>query len=223
MNSIPSGSDIYADLGLANDQQQVKNDQLKLDDFMNLMVTELTHQDPFKPMENTDLATQISQFATVSGIDNLNSSFNDLSSTLTSDQALQATSLVGHDVMVNTDLGWFTGEENLRGNVELPSTASNVTVRISDARGSLVREIELGGHEAGSLAFNWDGLNDAGEYMPAGLYQVTAQANVDDVEMAPNVMISAQVESVSLGGSNGVQLNLAGLGRISMNDVAEIQ
>ncbi|MEN8166061.1 MAG: flagellar hook assembly protein FlgD [Pseudomonadota bacterium] len=224
MNSVSNDSDLYTSLGLAGAQPQPpENDGLKLEDFMKLMVTELTHQDPFKPMENTELATQISQFATVAGIDDLNSSFNSLSSTITSDQALQATNLVGHDVLVAGNLGWLSNGGNVQGSVDLPSSASNVRVRITDASGALVRELELGTHEAGEIAFIWDGYNDSGDYMPVGLYQISAQAMVDDVEMAPNVLVSAQVESVSLGGSGGVSLNLAGLGQVSMQDIAQIQ
>ncbi len=224
MNTINNDADIYTNLGLSTEQQQPAQDEgLKLDDFMNLMVTELTHQDPFKPMENTELATQISQFATVSGIDELNSSFSNLSSTITSDQALQATNLVGHDVLVAGNVGTLTQGGALGGSVELPAAAGNVRVRISDASGALVRELELGSHEEGALAFSWDGYNDSGDYMPAGIYQVSALATMDDVEMAPNVLVAAEVESVSLGGAGGVRLNLAGLGQVSINDVAQIQ
>jgi flagellar basal-body rod modification protein FlgD len=190
---------------------------------MNLLVTELTHQDPFKPMENSEMATQISQFATVSGIDDLNTSFNELSSALTSDQALQAANLVGREVLFESSIGTLADGEPLTGSVVLPSSATNVRVMITSQSGELVRELQLGTHEAGQVAFSWDGYDDAGDYVGEGLYQVSAVANVDDVEMAPNTLVSAQVESVNLGGSEGVLLNLSGLGQISMNDVAQIQ
>jgi flagellar basal-body rod modification protein FlgD len=224
MSNITTNADLFGDLGLTtNSQQQTSSNQLQLEDFMNLMITELTHQDPFKPMENTELATQISQFATVSGIDDLNTSFDDLRSTLTSDQALQASNLVGREVMINSNLGWFSGTGNLSGSIELPSTASNVVLRVTDTTGALVREIQLGSSEEGSLSFSWDGSNDAGEFMPAGQYHLSATASVDGVEMAPDLMVAAQVESVSLGGSDGVQLNLTGLGQVHINNVASIQ
>jgi flagellar basal-body rod modification protein FlgD len=225
MNTINNdAADLYTSLGLTTGQSEtVKNNELKLDDFMNLMVTELTHQDPFKPMENTELATQISQFATVAGIDDLNSAFNGLSSTISSDQALQATNLVGHEVLVPGNVGALSQGGSLDGSLDLPGAASNIRVRISDAGGALVRELSLGSHEGGEMAFSWDGYDDNGDYMPAGNYQVTAVATMDDVEMAPNVLVSAQVESVSMGGQGGVRLNLAGLGQVSMNDVAQIQ
>ena len=224
MNTISDNTDLYSSIGLNTQQQQsVQNNELKLDDFMNLMVTELTHQDPFKPMENTDLATQISQFATVSGIDDLNTAFSSLSSTLTSDQALQAANLVGHEVLVAGNAGYLNQGESLKGSIDLPATASNIKVRVTDASGALVRELELGSHEAGQLAFSWDGYNDSGDYMPEGHYQITAQATIDGVEMAPNVLVAADVESVVMGGADGVRLNLAGLGQVSINDVAQIQ
>lgn len=225
MNTINSDNEVYSSLGLSTLQQSGSqgSDELRMEDFMNLLVTELTHQDPMKPMDNAELASQISQFSVVSGIDQLNGSFNGLSSTLTSDQALQATNLVGHEVMVTSNAGVLPQGGSLQGAVDLPVSASNVRVRISDASGALVRELPLGSHAAGDIAFTWDGYNDSGDYMPAGLYQVNALATVDDVEMAPNLQVAAQVESVSMGGANGMRLNLEGLGQVSMNDITQIQ
>ncbi|MET0003173.1 MAG: flagellar hook assembly protein FlgD [Candidatus Thiodiazotropha sp.] len=225
MTAITNRYDLYEDIGLTNNsiKQEKEQGQLGLEDFMQLLVTELTHQDPFKPMENSEMATQVSQFATVSGIDDLNNSFNELRSALTSDQALQAANLVGRDVLVESSVGALANGEPLQGSVVLPSPAGNVRVLISDQSGALVRELQLGTHEAGQVAFSWDGYDDAGDYVGDGLYQISAIANVDDAEMAPNTLVSAEVESVNLGGPGGVQLNLGGLGQISMNDVAQIQ
>ncbi|MES9975035.1 MAG: flagellar hook capping FlgD N-terminal domain-containing protein, partial [Candidatus Thiodiazotropha sp.] len=107
MTAITNRYDLYEDIGLTNNsiKQEKEQGQLGLEDFMQLLVTELTHQDPFKPMENSEMATQVSQFATVSGIDDLNNSFNELRSALTSDQALQAANLVGRDVLVESSVG----------------------------------------------------------------------------------------------------------------------
>ncbi|MEW8102661.1 MAG: flagellar hook assembly protein FlgD [Candidatus Thiodiazotropha endolucinida] len=225
MTAITNRYDLYEDIGLTNNsiKQEKEQGQLGLEDFMQLLVTELTHQDPFKPMENSEMATQVSQFATVSGIDDLNNSFNELRSALTSDQALQAANLVGRDVLVESSVGALANGEPLQGSIVLPSSAGNVRVLISDQSGALVRELQLGTHEAGQVAFSWDGYDDAGDYVGDGLYQINAIANVDDAEMAPSTLVSAEVESVNLGGPGGVQLNLGGLGQISMNDVAQIQ
>ncbi|PLY16603.1 MAG: flagellar hook capping protein [Sedimenticola sp.] len=226
MSLVNADYDLYQSLGLTNqpvDKGQGKSQsELQMEDFLNLMVTEMTHQDPFKPMDNAELATQISQFAAVSGIEQLNGSFNDLSGSLVSNQALQASGLVGRSVLVPTYNGYLGEGGSVKGVLGLSSQASNVTVRISNAAGSLVREISMGNKPAGEVNFTWDGLNDLGEPMPAGEYQISAQAEIDGEVLSPYVLVEAAVNSVSLG-TDGLTLNLEGLGHVSFNDVAEIR
>ncbi len=223
MSAITNDSELYTTLGLAREVEQTQDETLALEDFMELMVTELTHQDPFKPMENSELATQISQFATVSGIDELNGSFSDLSGSLLSDQALQAANLVGHDVLAPIGTGYLASGGSVEGMVGLYSSASNVTVRVTNSAGALVRELSLGTQGQGEVAFSWDGLTNEGSYAPPGQYQITAQATQDGEQIVPYTLIKAEVTSVSLGGAGQeMALNLEGLGPISFNDVAEI-
>ncbi|RLJ19323.1 hypothetical protein DJ030_09890 [bacterium endosymbiont of Escarpia laminata] len=222
MNTISTDNDIYSGLGLTTQASVNNSNVLGMDDFLNLMITELNHQDPTKPMDNSQLATQISQFSTVSGIQDLNSAFTGLSADLTSGQALQAANLVGHEVLVATNSGWLSNGGSVRGVTELPSSAADLTVRVTDASGALVREIELGSQSAGQIKFSWDGYDDRGNYMPEGVYEITAHATVDDAELSPYVYLNAKVDSVNLGGADGLGLNIQGLGQISMNNVAQI-
>jgi len=223
MSIITNDTELYETLGLARELEQTKDDELALEDFLELMVTELTHQDPFKPMDNTELATQISQFATVSGIEELNDSFSNLSGSLLSDQALQASNLVGREVLAPIDTGYLTTGSTIDGVIGLYSSASDVVVRVTNSAGALVRELNLGTQSKGEVAFSWDGITDSGEYAPAGQYQVTAQAFSDGEPIVPYTMLKAKVSSVSLGApGQGMALNLEGLGTISFQDVAEI-
>ena len=209
INNDQIDNSILQTLGLSRELDQKRNDQLRMEDFLELMVTELTHQDPFKPMDNTELATQISQFATVSGIDELNQSFSSLSGSLLSDQSLQAANLVGRDVLVPLDTGYLQNGGSIEGVVGLDRPASAVTVSIHNAAGELVRELNLGTRDAGEVAFNWDGLRDDGEFAAPGYYRVRAQAMVDDEPMAPYILTEARVDSVSVGaGGQGLALNL---------------
>ncbi len=223
MSVITNDTELYSSLGLTSEVEQTKNDNLEMEDFLELMVTELTHQDPFKPMENSELATQISQFAAVSGIDELNSSFTDLSGSLLSDQALQAANLVGHDVLAPIGTGYLASGGSVEGMVGLYSSASNVMVRVTDSAGTLVRELNLGTQPQGEVSFTWDGTTSDGTYAPPGQYQISAEAIQDGEPIVPYTLIKAKVTSVSLGGAGQeMALNLEGLGPISFNDVAEI-
>ena len=223
MSIITNETELYSTLGLAREVEKKNDNTLAMDDFLELMVTELTHQDPFKPMDNSELASQISQFAAVSGIDELNNSFSDLSGSLLSDQALQAANLVGHDVLAPIGTGYLASGGSVEGVVGLYSSASNVTVRVTDSAGVLVRELNLGTQGKGEVPFSWDGITDGGTYAPPGQYQITAQATENGEPIVPYTLIKAKVTSVSLGGAGQeMALNLEGLGPISFNDVAEI-
>ncbi len=224
MIATSTDNSVYQELGLAREPKSQKNGELQLTDFLNLMVTELNNQDPFKPMENTELATQISQFATVSGINQLNDSFDGLSNSLVSNQTLQAAGLVGRDVLASVSSGYLVPGQTLDGLVGLDSSVSDLVVRVTDANGALVREINLGTQAQGEVNFSWDGLTDNGDYAPPGKYQISAQAQVDGEPVTPYLLMEARVDSVSVGrAGQGLILNLAGLGAIDFNDVAEIR
>ncbi len=223
MSVITPETDLYQYLGLNRELDKENSNSLQMEDFLDLMITELTNQDPMDPMDNKDLATQISQFATVSGIEELNSSFSGLSESLVSNQALQAANLVGRSVLVPSNVGVFTTGSTMDGVIDLSSSASDVSIRITDENGSLVKEINLGTQAAGRLNFSWDGSMDTGDYAESGYYYVTAQAVVDDETISPQPMLEAKVNSVNVGAAGQeMLLNLNGLGTISFNDVAEI-
>jgi flagellar basal-body rod modification protein FlgD len=223
MSVIDTENDIYQSLGLGRTTEQKDQNELTQQDFMTLLVTELTHQDPFKPMDNTELASQISQFSVVSGIDELNNSFNALSDSMVSDQALQAADLIGRKVLVAADVGYLGAGAAIEGVVGLDASASNLNLSIFNAAGALVREMELGTQPGGEVAFSWDGLMDNGEYASPGQYQIVPQAMVNGEEIAPYLLTEARVGSVSVGApGQGLSLNLDGLGVVSFNDVAEI-
>jgi flagellar basal-body rod modification protein FlgD len=224
MSTIASDSAIFQSLGLTSTTVEKSNNDLQLEDFLDLMVTELTHQDPFKPMENSELASQISQFATVSGIDELNDSFEGLSGSLLSDQSLQAANLVGRNVLVPLNGGYLETGGSIKGVIGLNDPASDVTISVFDSSGVLVREMNMGTQDKGELQFSWDGLNDFGEYAPAGQYQITARASVSGDEISPYILTQAQVDSVSIGAAGQeLALNLKGLGPVAFSDVAEIR
>lgn len=223
MSIVNTKSDIFADLGLQRKEQEKTQNQLAQEDFLELMVTQLKHQDPFKPMENGDFLAQMAQFATVTGIDDLNASFDTLSESMSSNQALQAGALVDREVLAPLDYGLLPAGGALRGEVDLPSSVGNLVISITDATGALIRELPLGSQAEGRIGFSWDGQTDGGAYAPPGIYKVEARASIGSDNTALQPLVNARVDSVSLGrGAEGLTLNLEGLGPISFNDVTQI-
>ena len=48
------------------------------DEFVKLLVTQMTNQDPLNPMDGKDLAVQLAQFSNVEQLLNINSKLDDL-------------------------------------------------------------------------------------------------------------------------------------------------
>jgi len=226
MSTITSQQDIFGSLGLTREQSnsgpQTDATELGLNTFLKLMITQMNHQDPMKPMENGDFLGQIAQFASVTGLDKLNNQIEDLGTSLTSGQALQAGSLVGRQVLVPTDTGRLYPGEKLTGRVELPESSSEVTLRVYDQVGQLMREMPLGAAQAGTLDFAWDGMTDNGSYANPGLYRMRVAAQQGEQGVDLNTQLFADVESVSLSGAQGLTLNLQGLGPVAFNNVKQI-
>ncbi len=226
MSGIGAQQDVFSALGLARteDRSTPKNDasELGLDTFLKLMITQLNNQDPFKPMENGEFLGQIAQFSSVTGLDKLNNQFESLSTSLTSGQALQAGAVVGRDVLVPVGTGFVTPGESVRGQVQLDESSSEVTVRVYDQVGQLVREMPMGSAQPGALKFTWDGMNDSGEFVPEGPYQVQVSSKQGESEVQLQTELFASVESVNMSASNGLTLNLQGLGPVAFKDVKQI-
>jgi flagellar basal-body rod modification protein FlgD len=201
-----------------------KKKSLGQDEFLKLMTTQMTHQDPTKPMDNAQFLSQMAQFGTVSGIQDLQQSFKDFSASISSDQALQAAGLVGRSVSVSSDQGILTAGGEVKGTVDLPASSSNVNLKILDSvTGDVIKTQSLGEHSAGSMAFSWNGTNDNGNFASPGVYKVQLETNVDGVNTVLKPDIQSRVESVSMGsGNKGVQVNLSGLGAVNFNQIKQI-
>lgn len=215
---------------LKQSQEQTKTQQtggkneLKQDDFLSLLTKQLAHQDPFKPVENDQMIAQMASFATVDGINKMNTQFDSLNSSMTSNQALQASSLVGRDVLVPGAAGMKDQMGGLAAMVNLPTSVDNLMVRIENAAGELVRTFTAGANPAGESRVDWDGLDDTGNTMPAGRYNVKANGLVDGQNTEFDVSTYANVNSVLLGkGDGNVLLNLEGYNSpVKLAEVKEV-
>ena len=211
-------------LGLTTPIQDKKPESdLGQGDFLKLMVTQLNNQDPLDPQDSGAFLGQIAQFSTVTGIQDLQSSFTDFASSIANDQALQAANLVGRKVIVPLESGILSDGGTIQGELSLPASSPDVSIKITDQSGQVVQSINLGSQVAGPVPFVWNGLKADGTSAPAGQYSVDAQARIDGQNFDLDTQLVADVESVTLGGvGRGLQLNLANQGSVDFSDVTRI-
>lgn len=194
-------------------------------DFLNLMMTQLQNQDPTQPLDTSQMSAQLAQIGTVTGINQLNTSFSSLASSFTSNQALQASSLLGRNVLVNSNSATLAAGGKVNGAVQVPAGSGPVTVGIFSPAGTLVKTLPLGTQGAGLASFSWDGTDNAGNGAPAGSYVVKAEAQNGQSQTTLATLVSAQVQSVTLNGggsAGGLTLNVAGVGNVPLSSVTQI-
>lgn len=213
-------SSTLSDLGLSVKAPDKTTKSLGTEDFLKLLTTQLTNQDPTKPLDSSQFLGQIAQFSTVSGIQDLQKSFNTLSSSLTSSQSLQAAGLVGHGVLVPSNTGYLDANGGLSGGVEVPASG-HLVVEVTDASGAVVRRLDYGTKPAGTAYFHWDGKDGSGATLAPGSYGIKATLSQNGSTQAASTLAAGVVESVSLGAS-GLSLNLSGLGPVAFSNVRQI-
>ena len=192
-------------------EESTGKQDLKQEDFLSLLTKQLSQQDPFKPVSNDQMIAQMASFATVDGIGKMNTQFESLNSSMTSNQALQASSLVGRDVLVPGAAGVKQDDAAMAAMVKLSQSIDNQFVRVEDEAGQLVRTFEVGAKPAGDTRVLWDGKDESGNPLPAGKYKVKASGLVEGESQEFPVSTYANVNSVLLGkGDGNVLLNLAG-------------
>jgi flagellar basal-body rod modification protein FlgD len=188
--------------------------------FLTLLITQMRNQDPLNPLDNAQVTTQLAQLNTVTGISQLNETMKGLAASVAASQVLQATPLVGHEVMVAGSQLELAGGSALFG-AELAQAADSLTVEIVDAAGNVVHRADAGPQQAGLVALGWDGAADRGGAAPDGQYRFVLRALAGGKEVDVRALTVTRVLGVSADGGD-VQVNLATGARAKLADVRQI-
>lgn len=186
-------------------------------DFLSLLVQQMRNQDPTKPMDSSQMVSQLAQISQVSATQSLQTSFDSLSQSLQGNQMLQASSMVGRSVTVPSTAGQLQAD-GLDGAVNVPDGGNTVLVQVTDSSGNVLRTLNLGNPTAGLAAFHWDGKDEGGTLLPEGAYGLKAQAG----NTAVATYVSGKVNGVGMTGSDGAYLDVDGFGGVLLSQVAQI-
>ncbi|CAK9884671.1 MAG: Basal-body rod modification protein FlgD [Candidatus Erwinia impunctatus] len=189
--------------------------------FLTLLVTQLKNQDPSNPMDNSQLTTQLAQINTLSGIEKLNTTLGSISGQINSGQSLQASTLIGHGVMVNGSQVLVGSGKTTPFGVSLQQASTATTATITDASGKVVKTINLGGLSAGVHTFSWDGSTTDGTTAADGKYQVSIAASNATGQLVVQPRNYALVTGVT-NTKDGAVLDLGTMGTTTVNNVRQI-
>tara|TARA_R110002124_G_scaffold71080_5_gene190446 strand:+ start:25376 stop:26065 length:690 start_codon:yes stop_codon:yes gene_type:complete len=196
---------------------------LTQEDFFALLTQELSNQDPTKPVENNEMISQMTAFSTTDGVSNLNDQFTNFAASMSSSQALQASSLVGRSVLVDDNVFGMEEGEEVKGKLVTDKPASNVNIYVENVAGEIIQTVPVGSVKAGDFTFTWDGQDADGKPAPEGAYRFRVAGLVDGEANELQAMTYRKVDSVTLAGAGGsILLNLNGGSSMKLSDVIEV-
>ena len=149
----------------------IKKDLDKLD-FLNLLVTQLQHQDPLDPMDDKEFVAQLAQFSSLEQLTNISSGIDGLSSAMSRQELINTATYIGKDITAD---GYSISKE--KGKIsdlyyEFDEEVASAQINILDENNNIVRTESLGAMGAGRRTYSWDGKDYKGNDVVDGIYNV---------------------------------------------------
>jgi flagellar basal-body rod modification protein FlgD len=189
--------------------------------FMKLLVAELKQQDPMDPMQGREMVAQLAQLSTVEKLGGIDQKLGDMQSSDTAAQVLQSAGLIGRSVSADVRHLELTKLANPSGNYTLANKAADVTIKVRNADGDLVRTIQAGAQKIGAQKFSWDGKTDKGMRAADGDYTFEVSATDATGNVVPaSTRMSGLVTEVTY--ERGAPQVVVGGARIPLGDVTSI-
>jgi len=195
------------------------------DEFLKLLVTQLSHQDPLKPMESHEFASQLAQFSSLEQLQNMNGTMEEgIMSDYMMTQSINntlATTLIGKTAMASGNDITYSGNPT-QIQFKLGAPAETVTITIKDSTGNIVKTITETGFTQGINTIEWDGQNALGDNVTEGEYSYSVSAyDGNDTSVTATALIAGEIEGITFE-EGGIVLMINGQ-TIGLNEVLEIK
>ncbi|THH35324.1 hypothetical protein E4Z66_16030 [Aliishimia ponticola] len=150
--------------------------------FLQMLTAQARYQDPLEPLDSSEYSGQLAQFSTVEQQVLTNDLLSALVSQMGGSEMAQVAGWIGMEARTSTP-AYFDGTPI--DVVSKPVTgADEVNLLVLDATGDVVQRVPM------SLAadtYTWDGLDDDGEQMNAGLYSFKIESLSNEQVLATSI------------------------------------
>jgi flagellar basal-body rod modification protein FlgD len=156
------GKELNRLAGVKQDSRFVDKDnhnKMDKDGFLKLLSHQMQNQDPFKPMDQKQFATDLAQFSQLEQMTQMNKNIAGMGDNAPMESKFFGASFIGKKVTTRGTSVEYAGDQS-RVNLpySLPEDAETVTINILDSSNVLVAQVEKKNLSKGSHNFVWDGI-----------------------------------------------------------------
>lgn len=156
---------------------QKDHNKMGKNEFLKLLTYQLQNQDPMNPVDQHKFAAELAQFSQLEQLSNLNSKFDGMNKSANMKDRFYAASFLGKKVVTSgASIKVKTDGAPADVMFKLNGAAKDVMVRIFDAKGNMVGQMEHQNLYPGNHQFKWDGVTLDGAPAQAGDYMVQVLA-----------------------------------------------
>ena len=170
-----SSENLAGGQSLLNSEQQSQSVDrpatLKLEEFFANLIPDPVDNKLHNHMESDDFFAQLLASSISQEIENYQHKLESAALSNTSTKALQASSLVGRSVLIESGEFYLESGLEIPGRLKLDDKSHHIFVYVENEDEDIVRIIPLGDSEAGDLGFIWNGQTRTGEMAEDGVYR----------------------------------------------------
>ena len=194
------------------------------DDFLKLLIAQLSAQDPLDPMGAQDFSAQLAQFSGLEQMTNVNINLEKLQQQQAVSQNTSVINLIGKTVESSGNTFNHVAGASKVLSYSLGGDAESIRIGIFDMGGNQVDTVKLGSQGEGKNQVSWDGFDNQGNPFAAGTYSFVATAsNYAGQTVQVTTFSSGLVSDVVFGEGenyvivNGKELPISAIKRVSIN------
>lgn len=223
VNNTSNTSNVFEDLRKAG---TAPKKELGKDEFLKLLTQQMKSQNPLKPQEGQEFASQLAQFSSLEQLTNISKL---LENQLDGNKVLAASvtnasapALIGKNVEAQTDYLAFDGANPVTIAYDLPQSASEGVLQIKTEAGAVVRSIPLDGANLknGRHTLMFDGKNNRGQMLGKDNYRIEVVATAGSSPVEAQTFVRGTVSGLRFK-SEGTMLVVNG-GEMPLADIVEI-
>ena len=208
--------------GTTTGNSALGSQNLGQNDFLKLLTAQMQNQDPFDPVDNTQMVAQMAQFSSLAGITEMSSTLKAIADKLGGTSMSDALGYVGRAVLVEGATNYPMTNGTVAGAIELDGNATDVKVTITGANGAVMKTVSLGPQQAGIIDYEWDGSTDNGDPAGDGPFTINVTAVAGANTVPARSLIWAPVQSVALDASGTPTLTIPGIGQLPTTAVRKV-